>query len=144
MVTDHETVFENDLVRELTEKFLNSRHPFLPVVNRSGAYVGLLTLDLIQDGIAAAAGTDAFFEVKDLLYKSSSKKTKFKTVLETDPLSKTSGLFGDHPCVAVLSPNGRVVGLLFSYAIRAAYDREVARRSLAESRLSSVKGSVKE
>jgi len=135
MVTDHETVFENELVRELSEKFLNSRHPFLPVVNRSGAYVGLLTLDLIQDGISAASGTDAFFEVKDLLYKSSAKHTKLKTVRENDSLSQTSGLFGDHPCVAVLNADERVVGLLFSYAIRAAYDREVARRSLAESRI---------
>ncbi len=135
MVSDHETVFENDLVRELSEKFLNSRHPFLPVVNRHGAYVGLLTLDLIQDGLSAATGADAFFEVKDLLYKSSAKHTKLKTVRETDNLSSTSGLFGDHPCVAVLGKDEKVVGLLFSYAIRAAYDREVARRSLAESKL---------
>jgi H+/Cl- antiporter ClcA len=135
MVTDHETVFENDLVRELSEKFLNSRHPFLPVVKRSGAYVGLLTLDLIQDGLSTSTGADAFFEVKDLLYKSSAKHTKLKTVRETDSLSTTSGLFGDHPCVAVLNAQERVVGLLFSYAIRAAYDREVARRSLAEARI---------
>lgn len=135
MVTDHETVFENDLVRELSEKFLNSRHPFLPVVNRNGAYAGLLTLDLIQDGLSASTGASAFFEVKDLLYKSSAKHVKLKTVRETDPLSVTSGVFGDHPCVAVLNAEDRVVGLLFSYAIRAAYDREVARRSLAESRI---------
>ena len=135
MVTDHETVFENDLVRDLSEKFLNSRHPFLPVVNASGAYVGLLTLDLIQEGLSTSTGADAFFEVKDLLYKSSAKHTKLKTVMEEDKLSMTSGLFGDHPCVAVLNQSGEVVGLLFSYAIRAAYDREVARRSLADSRL---------
>ncbi len=135
MVTDHETVFENELVRELSEKFLNSRHPFLPVVNRGGAYVGLLTLDLIQEGLSTSTGADSFFEVKDLLYKSSAKHTKLKTVRDTDTLSTTSGLFGDHPCVAVLNAEERVVGLLFSYAIRAAYDREVARRSLAESRI---------
>jgi CIC family chloride channel protein len=135
MVTDHETVFENELVRDLSEKFLNSRHPFLPVVNRSGAYVGLLTLDLIQEGLSTSTGADAFFEVKDLLYKSSAKHTKLKTVHEGDPLSMTSGLFGDHPCVAVLNGEAKVVGLLFSYAIRAAYDREVARRSLADSRI---------
>lgn len=135
MVTDHETVFENELVRELSDKFLSSRHPFLPVVNRSGAYVGLLTLDLIQEGLSTSTGADAFFEVKDLLYKSSTKQTKLKTVRDTDSLAMTSGLFGDHPCVAVLNAEGRVVGLLFSYAVRAAYDREVARRSLAESRI---------
>lgn len=131
MVVDHETVIEDDLVKELTEKFLNSRHPFLPVVNRKGAYVGLLTLDLIQDGLSTAQGNDSFFEVKDLLYRS---KTKLKTVQDTDTLSMTSGVFGDHSCVAVLNGEGRVVGLLFSYSVRAAYDREVARRALAESR----------
>lgn len=131
MVVDHETVFEDDLVKELSEKFLNSKHPFLPVITRKGAYVGLLTLDLIQDGIAAARGSDAFFEVKDLLYRS---KAKIKTVTDTDPLSTTSGVFGEHSCVTVLNGEGRVVGLLFAYSIRAAYDREVARRSLAESR----------
>ena len=135
MVADHETVYEHDLVRELSEKFLNSRHPFLPVVNRSGAYVGLLTLDLIQEGLSIATGSDAFFEVKDLLYKSASSQPKLKTVLDTDTLSMTSGVFGDHPCVAVLNAEGKVVGLLFSYAVRAAYDREVARRSLADSRM---------
>lgn len=134
MVTDHETVIETDLVRDLTDKFLNSRHPFLPVVNRKGNYVGLLTLDLIQDGLSSARGTDAFFEVKDLLYKS---KSKLKTAKESDSLSMTSGLFGDHSCVAVVSEAGKVVGLLFSYSVRAAYDREVARRALADSRESA-------
>jgi len=132
MVTDHETVFEDDLVKELTEKFLNSKHPFLPVINRKGDYVGLLTLDLIQDGLSGARGRDTFFEVKDLLYKS---KTKLRTIKETDTLSQTGGVFGDHSCVAVLNAEGKVVGLLFSYSVRAAYDREVARRSLAESRI---------
>lgn len=132
MVADHETVFEDDLVKELTEKFLNSRHPFLPVINRKGDYVGLLTLDLIQDGLSGARGRDTFFEVKDLLYKS---KTKLRTVKDTDTLSQTGGIFGDHSCVAVLNSEGKVVGLLFSYSVRAAYDREVARRSLAESRV---------
>jgi CIC family chloride channel protein len=143
MVTDHETVFENELVRDLSGKFLNSRHPFLPVVNRGGAYVGLLTLDLIQEGLSTSTGADAFFEVKDLLYKSSAKHTKLKTIRESDSLSMTSGLFGDHPCVAVLNENERVVGLLFSYAIRAAYDREVARRSLADSRIGEKGGGAK-
>ncbi len=132
MVVDHETVFEDDLVKELTEKFLNSKHPFLPVVNRKGAYVGLLTLDLIQDGISTARGSDTFFEVKDLLYRS---KTKLRTVRDLDTLSMTSGVFGDHSCVAVLNSEDRVVGLLFSYSVRAAYDREVARRALADARL---------
>lgn len=131
MVVDHETVFEDDLVKELTEKFLNSKHPFLPVVNRKGAYVGLLTLDLIQEGLSAARGSDAFFEVKDLLYRS---KTKVKTVKDVDTLTMTSGVFGENACVTVLNGENRVVGLLFSYSIRAAYDREVARRSLADSR----------
>lgn len=135
MVTDYEKVYEHDLVRELSEKFLNSRHPFLPVVNSNGAYVGLLTLDLIQEGISNPKGTDAFFEVKDLLYKSApTKKDRVRTVRDTDSLSQTSGTFGDRSCVAVLDADGKVVGLLFSYSVRAAYDREVARRSLADAR----------
>ncbi len=131
MTTDHENVNENDLVKELTEKFLTSKHPFLPVINQKGLYVGLLTLDLIQDGLSSAQGSDAFFEVKDLLYRS---KSKTRTVRDTDNLSMTSGIFGDQACVTVLNGEGCVVGLLFAYSVRAAYDREVARRSLSESR----------
>jgi CIC family chloride channel protein len=137
MVTDHETVYEHDLVRELTDKFLNSKHPFLPVVNRTGDYMGLLTLDLIQDGISAARGTDAFFEVKDLLYKA---KSKLRTIRDTDTLANTGGMFGDHPCVAVVNGEGKVVGLLFSYSVRAAYEREVARLALADTRQFGVQG----
>ncbi len=135
MVTDYEKVHENELVRDLTDKFLNSRHPFLPVVNARGTYVGLLTLDLIQEGMADAQAAGGFFEVKDLLYKSGSTgKEKPRTVRETDMLSQTSGVFSNRTCVAVLDADERVVGLLFSYSIRAAYDREVARRTLADSR----------
>jgi len=131
MNTDHQTIFENELVGDLTDKFLNSKHPFLPVINRAGSYVGLLTLDLIQEGLEGEARHSKFFEVKDLLYKS---KSKAQTVRASDTLAKTAGIFEDHPCVAVLGDAKQVLGLLFAYSVRAAYDREVARRALTANR----------
>ncbi len=131
MNTDHESVYENELVQDLTDRFLNSRHPFLAVINRKGHYVGLLTLDLIQEGLENSEAHSAFFEVKDLLYKT---RSKAKTIHSHDTLDKTAGIFVDHPCAAVLDRREEVVGLLFAYAVRAAYDREVARRTLSQSR----------
>jgi H+/Cl- antiporter ClcA len=128
---DHEMVYENELVQDLTDRFLNSKHPFLAVINRKGHYVGLLTLDLIQEGLENSEAQSAFFEVKDLLYKS---RSKAKTIHSFDTLDKTAGIFGEHPCAAVLDDKEEVVGLLFAYAVRAAYDREVARRTLTQSR----------
>lgn len=136
MNVDHEWVYEHELVADLTDKFLNSKHPFLPVVSRSGAYVGLLTLDLIQEGLESAANNSAFFEVKDLLIKS---KSRVRAVREDDTLAKTAGLFDDHPCVAVVGAEEKVIGLLFAYSVRAAYDREVARRALTQNRKSGAK-----
>lgn len=131
MVRDHEWVFENELVKNLDQKFLNSKHPFLPVVNKNSEYVGLLTLDLLQSGIEHAADHETFFEVKDLLIR---VKNRVKTVRTTDSLAITAGLFGEQPCVAVVDEYEKVVGLLFAYAVRATYDREVARRALAHIR----------
>lgn len=131
MVRDHEWVYENELVKNLDQKFLNSRHPFLPVVNKNQEYVGLLTLDLLQSGIEHAADHETFFEVKDLLIR---VKSRVKTVRTTDSLAITAGLFSEQPCVAVVDEYDKVVGLLFAYAVRATYDREVARRALAHIR----------
>jgi len=131
MTTDHEIVYEDELVKDLTDRFINAKHPFLPVVNRQGAYVGLLTLDLLQEGLESAQSSSGFYEVKDLLYKS---KVKIKTAHVDQNLADTAGIFGDHPCVAVVSGQSQVIGLLFAYSVRAAYDREVARRTLTQSR----------
>src|SRR5690606_26556138 len=62
MSFDHESVYDNELVRDLTDRFLNSKHPFLAVINRKGNYVGLLTLDLIQEGLESSERSSAFFE----------------------------------------------------------------------------------
>ena len=134
MTQDHETVFEDELVKDLADRFINAKHPFLPVVNRQSAYVGLLTLDLLQEGLECAQSSQGFYEVKDLLYKS---KVKMKTAHIDQNLADTAGIFGDSPCVAVVSNQKQVVGLLFAYSVRAAYDREVARRTLTQNRSTS-------
>ena len=144
MVTDFESVYEHEPISDLHSRFLKSRHPFLPVVNRSGNYVGLLTIDMIQDGVFSLPGrsmTDenqrlpadsplsSLFEVKDLLYKS---RRKVPTVNASDALAVTTRIFDQNPCIAVLGDDSRVLGLLFAYNVRVAYDREVARRALSQ------------
>ncbi len=138
MVSDHETVHEREPVSELHARIMNLRYPFIPVVNSQGAYVGMLTADMIQEGWQAQDPQSAnsplskLLEAKDLLYR-----TRFKapTVKADDKLSVTSGLFKDIPCAAVLADDGRVAGLLFVYNARLAYDREVARQSLHQPRM---------
>ena len=144
MVTDYESVYEHEPISDLHSRFLKSRHPFLPVVNRAGNYVGLLTIDMIQDGVFSLPGrsvTDedqrlpadsplsSLFEVKDLLYKT---RRKIPTVNASDALAATTRIFDQNPCIAVLGDDGRVLGLLFAYNVRVAYDREVARRALSQ------------
>ena len=144
MVTDHESVYEHEPISELHSRFLKSRHPFLPVVNRAGNYVGLLTIDMIQEGVFSLPGRSSnledqklpadsplssLFEVKDLLYKT---RRKIPTVNASAALGATSRIFDQNPCVAVVGEDGRVLGLLFAYNVRVAYDREVARRALSQ------------
>ncbi len=135
MVTDFETVGEKEPVSELQSKLIKSRYPFLPVVNPQGRYLGLLTVDMVQesrnleDPLASHSPLSRLLEAKDLLYRSG-----FKTpALEIhDKLSATAGVFEEGPCVPVLGEEGRVLGLLFAYNVRFAYEREEARRSLLE------------
>jgi CIC family chloride channel protein len=133
MVTDYETVREQEPVSDIHARLLKSRYPFLPVVNGQGTYLGLLTVDMVQEGwqsqdpLASHSPLAKLLEAKDLLYR-----TGFRTptVKANDRLAVTAGMFDEVPCVPVLGDDGRVQGLLFVYNVRLAYDREVARRSL--------------
>jgi H+/Cl- antiporter ClcA len=129
MVTDHESVYEHEPIADLHAKLLKSKHPFLPVVNRLGHYVGLLTIDMIRDGFRTEPNSplSRLFEAKDLLYKT---HFKMPTVKAGDKLTITGTLFDQSACIAVLADDSRVIGLLFAYNVRVAYEREVARRSL--------------
>ncbi|MBC7691417.1 MAG: chloride channel protein [Methylotenera sp.] len=129
MVTDHETVYEHEPIAELHSKLLKSKHPFLPVVNRLGNYVGILTIDMIRDGFNSEpdSALSRLIEAKDLLYKSN---FKMPTVKAGDALTVTSGLFELSACIPVLADDERLLGLLFAHNVRVVYDREVSRRSL--------------
>lgn len=134
MVTDFETVHEREQVAELFSRLLKFRYPFIPVVNGEGHYVGLLTADMIQEGWelqgqnSANSPLSTLLEAKDLLYRA---KFKAPVVKLTDRLTGTSGLFEEIPCLPVLGEDNKVLGLLFVYNVRLAYDREVAQQSLS-------------
>jgi len=137
MVSDFETVHEHDPIAEIHTRLIRSKYPFLPVLTSQGNYKGLLTIDMIQEAwdaqeIAALSSSNSplikFLEAKDLLYRAGSSVAP--TIRVSERLSQTAGLFDESPCIPVLSDDGRVVGLLFVYNVRLAYDREVARRSL--------------
>ncbi len=134
MVLDYETVQEQDSVSELHTRILNSRYPFLPVVNANGNYRGLLTVDMIEEAWKAQ-GSEAslrsepltgLMEAKDILYRSGNK---IPTLQVNAKLSQGLKLFEDIPCVPVLGEDRKVVGLLFSHSVRLAYEREMMRRS---------------
>jgi H+/Cl- antiporter ClcA len=132
MVVDHDVVQEKDAMGDVHSKMLMSRYPFLPVVNSSGVYRGLLSIDMVQDAYRSerqrpGVSLNRLLEAKDLLYRGVSPAP---TVRENEKLSLSAGAFDDAPCIPVLSEDGKVVGLLFSHSIRVAYDREIARRSL--------------
>jgi CIC family chloride channel protein len=134
MVTDHELVHEHEPVSELYARLMRSPYAFLPVVNSQGVYMGLLTADMIQDAWKrqSSASSDSplskLVGAKDLLYKTG---MKIPSVRAGDRLSASNGVFKEMPCVPVVTEDQRVVGLLFVYNVRLAYDREVARRSLS-------------
>ncbi|OFZ23326.1 MAG: hypothetical protein A2X94_03760 [Bdellovibrionales bacterium GWB1_55_8] len=148
MVVDFETVHEHEPVSELHARLLKSRYPFIPVVSLQGIFRGVLTVDMIQEAwhtqqktpgeVFAPArhveGHDLshdmmmrLIEAKDLLYRAG---LKFPTVRLDDKLSSISGKFDESPCVAVVTDDEQVVGLLFVHQVRLAYDRELARRAL--------------
>jgi H+/Cl- antiporter ClcA len=130
MVTDFETIHEQEPVNEVPARLLASRYPFLPVVRADGIYTGLVTVDMVQERLLETIATpevSRLFEVKDLLYSSGFKT---RTLQAHDPLSAAQGMFEGIPCVPVVNKEGRVEGLLFVHHVRLAYEREMARRSL--------------
>lgn len=135
MVADHETVQEQESVSEIHARLLKSRYPFLPVISQNGSYVGLLTIDMVQEAWRQQGPSSAnmpltkLLEAKDLLYR-----TGFKTpsVKPNDRLSVTAGMFNEIPCVPVVGDDKKVQGLLFVYHVRLAYDREVTRQAVTE------------
>jgi H+/Cl- antiporter ClcA len=136
MVSDHEVVHEQEPVSEIHQRLTRSRYPFLPVTDSQGTYLGLLTADMIEEGWqaqdpeAAHVPLAKLLEAKDLLYRAS-QAPFVRTVKANERLSQVSGVFGELPCIPVLGDDGRVLGLLFGYSVRLAYEREVARRALA-------------
>ncbi len=133
MVTDFETVYEQEPISDLYFKLLKSRYPFLPVVDQKGKYVGILTVDMVEeswqteDPKTSHTSLSQLLEAKDILYRSGFKTPTLRT---NDKLSKTTGVFEEIPCVPVLEVDGKVAGLLFAYNVRFAYEREETRRSL--------------
>ncbi len=132
MVTDHDSVHEHEPVSGIHARLARARYPFLPVVNAQGAFVGMLTVDMVQEAwrrqsAASNSPLSNLLEAKDLLYRYGGVAPSFKI---SDKLSASHGVFDRLPCVPVLSDDNKVVGLLFVYNVRLAYDREVARRSM--------------
>jgi H+/Cl- antiporter ClcA len=132
MVTDFECADEHEPVAQARERLLRAAHPFLPVIRSDGSYTGLLTIDMVYEGLAGRAEAggsplDQLLEVKDLLYRSGFRTSQ---VRKDDPLTVTSGLFHDVPCVPVVGDDGKMQGLLYTQNVRMVYEREVARRSL--------------
>jgi CIC family chloride channel protein len=126
MVRDHETVQEREPISELHSRLMESRYQFLPVVNAHQKYTGLLTAEMVHDAWLSG-GIGRIFEAKDVLYR---VQFKAPTVRASDDLTVTAGLFSEVPCVAVVDGDQKVQGLIFAHAVRVAYEREVARRSL--------------
>ena len=126
MVTDFEVILDNESISELRVRMFRSPYPFFPVVNHEGTYQGMLTLDTLLE-IEEGAFLGSFLEAKDLLYR---QGLTVPVVQSSDLLASTVGFFESVPCVAVVDESHKLMGLLFVYHVRLAYDREVTRRSL--------------
>lgn len=126
MVTDYLEVNESETVVELHERIQTSKYPFLIVVNDQGVFRGLLTVDSIEESWKERLAH--ILQAKDLLYRSFFRSPVIRV---TDKLTATNSVFEQSPCVPVLGDGNRVVGLLFVYSVRLAYDRELARRSFS-------------
>ncbi|MBI2712430.1 MAG: CBS domain-containing protein, partial [Bdellovibrio sp.] len=132
MVSDFEVISEREPLVDLYGRIQKARYPFLPVVDSKGAYLGLLTIDMIQEGwqareVIATGPLSKLVEAKDLLY---STGFKAPTVQIDEKISNIPNLFEDIPCVPVLGKDRKILGLLFVHNLRLAYDREIARQSL--------------
>ena len=123
---------EKDSVSDLIKRLDQSNYPFIPIVNAHGTYVGMLTADLIQKSHIDRGDPDSsismrsLLEAKDLLYHT---RLKVRPVQAESNLLGVSSLLNQAPCVPVLDENRLMVGLLFNYNIRLAYEREWVKRS---------------
>jgi CIC family chloride channel protein len=140
MVTDLELADEHEQVIDVYQRLLKSPYAFLPVVNAKGKYLGLLTADVIMEAwqetsraidqgsiTSTEQVVSSLVVAKDLLYRSG---FKVPSIRAEDTLAASAGIFHDFPCVPAVDEQGQVVGLLFVYSVRLAYDREMAKRSL--------------
>lgn len=130
MMSDASVIYEHDSIDKIFEVLSNSPYPFLPVVDERGNYLGLLTADAVQDAVRghkdrSNSPLPSLLEAKDLLYRN---PESVPTLSVEDTLAFADGHFRHTPVLPVLAEDNRFAGLLFAYSVRAAYDREVARR----------------
>jgi H+/Cl- antiporter ClcA len=141
MVSDQELIHEHEPVAAIYQRLLKSSYAFLPVVSSQGKYLGLLTADVILEAWQESSKSESTGPVKsteevvsslvvakDLLYRSG---LKVPSIGAHDNLAASAGIFQEFPCVPAVDEDRRVVGMLFVYSVRLAYDREMAKRSLA-------------
>ncbi len=131
MVRDFQSVRETDSIRTCHEMIQQCRYPFLAVVNASGTFIGLLTVDIIEQGLhsQSAAGLDGLLEARDILSSQPPMRGALRTARVGTRLSELTSVFESQICLPVLSEEGCPVGLVFSSDVRHAYDRELARIS---------------
>ncbi|MEN9723774.1 MAG: hypothetical protein RJB38_1760 [Pseudomonadota bacterium] len=142
MVRDFQHVREHDSIQHCRETIRQCRYPFLAVVNDRGAFTGLLTVDVIEQGLESQLslemppeeGVDSrlgqLLEARDLLFHQQQGHGIVRTARAHTRLSELGALFETQICVPVVCDEGRPVGLLFSSDVRHAYDRELARISI--------------
>ena len=134
MVFDHETVSQKEPLEVLQERLINSRHPFMPVVDEEDKYVGLITVEMLDEGMSdktfsgASEHLTKLIEARDFLVGS---HYRAPTVRADETLSEVVAKLATYPCLPVLDENYKVIGLLFGHNVRLAYDREVVRQALA-------------
>jgi CBS-domain-containing membrane protein len=133
MVRDFQAVMDTESIADLHSRILAARYPYLPVINAAGAYLGLITVDSIQDAWQAHDPQAAhiplahLLEAKDLLYRTTVKPPLIK---EDDRMAKVISLLEAFPCLPVLGPQKQVIGLLLGHHVRLAYESESARSLL--------------
>jgi H+/Cl- antiporter ClcA len=142
MVRDFQSVRERDSIQTCHEMIHQCRYPFLAVVNDSGAFTGLLTVDIIEQGLQsqqalarqdrdpAVSRLEGFLEARDLLSSQPQMRGSIRTARVGTRLSELTSVFETQICLPVLSEEGRPVGLVFPSDVRHAYDRELARISI--------------
>ncbi|OFZ79986.1 MAG: hypothetical protein A2583_06770 [Bdellovibrionales bacterium RIFOXYD1_FULL_53_11] len=135
MITDFESVAQQEPVSGIYSRLAGMSYPFIPVISANGGYVGMLTADMVQESwrvhkpSSSESPLSKLLEAKDLLYRS---KVKVPAVRLTDKLNTVARMLGETPCLPVVDENGKMVGLLFAYNVRLVYEREVERRAITK------------